>query len=164
MAACRWTEAMSVGVPTLDSDHRCLVRIINLLGEVEQGAEARTTIETVLESLAMYARYHFTREERLMGACGFPESRLHHDEHERFAAFVQSLRTRSLKEADAPLARELFAYLTAWLRHHILIQDMAYKPYVCAVGVESHTLDAALRCRSPAAARHHPSDMADTRG
>lgn len=121
---------MSVGVPALDSDHRCLVRIINLLMEVEQGADVRSTIETVLETLAMYARYHFAREERLMEACGFPASRFHCDEHEGFTRFVRQLRARLAGRDDPAIARELLDYLTEWLCHHILIQDMAYKPYV----------------------------------
>lgn len=144
MAACRWTQAMSVGVPALDSDHRCLVRIISLLEEVEQGAEARSTIETVLETLAMYARYHFAREERLMEACRFPASRFHREEHAAFAGFIYGLRTRLVDRADPGLARDLLVYLTAWLHHHILIQDMAYKPYVRGLGDEEHSLGAAM--------------------
>lgn len=131
MTACPWTEAMSVGVPALDSDHRCLVRIINLLAEVDHGAEARATIETVLETLAMYARYHFAREERVMEQCGFPASHFHRGAHEEFADYVRDLRLGLAGRATPDLAKELFDYLTQWLRHHILIQDMAYKPYVC---------------------------------
>ncbi len=149
MTACQWTEAMSVGVPALDSDHRCLVRIINLLGEVEQGAEAHATIETVLETLAMYARYHFAREERLLDACGFPASRFHRDEHEQFAVFIRGLRTRLGGRADALLARELYAYLSGWLSHHILIQDMAYKPYIRALNRDKQRLHAAMRADTP---------------
>ncbi|MCU0894459.1 MAG: bacteriohemerythrin [Rhodospirillales bacterium] len=121
---------MSVGVPALDSDHRCLVRIINLLAEVDHGAEARSTVETVLETLAMYARYHFAREERLMVQCGFPASQFHHAAHDEFTDYVHGLRVGLAGRATPDLAKELFDYLTQWLRHHILIQDMAYKPYV----------------------------------
>lgn len=133
MAACPWTEAMSVGVPALDSDHRCLVRIINLLAEVDHGAEARSTVETVLETLAMYARYHFAREERVMEQCGFPASHFHRAAHEEFTDYVHGLRVRLAGRGTPDLAKELFDYLTQWLRHHILIQDMAYKPYVRGV-------------------------------
>jgi hypothetical protein len=35
------------------------------------------------------------------------------------------------------VAKGLFDYLTEWLRHHILIQDMAYKPYVSGVRGEA---------------------------
>jgi hemerythrin-like metal-binding protein len=123
---------MSVGVPALDSDHRCLVRIINLLAEVDHGAEARSTIETVLETLAMYARYHFTREERVMEACGFPASTVHRAEHEDFTGYIHGLRVELAGRASPRVANELLDYLTQWLHHHILIQDMAYKPYVGA--------------------------------
>lgn len=130
MAACPWNEAMSVGVPALDSDHRCLVRIINLLAEVDHGAEARSTVETVLETLAMYARYHFAREERLMVQCGFPASQFHRAEHDEFTDHIRGLRLRLAGRATPDLAKELLDYLTQWLRHHILIQDMAYTPYL----------------------------------
>ncbi len=128
--ACPWTEAMSVGVPALDSDHRCLVRIINLLAEVDHGAEAPSTVETVLETLAMYARYHFSREERLMDECGFPASQFHRAAHEEFSEYIHGLRVGLAGRATPDLAKELLDYLTQWLRHHILIQDMAYRPYV----------------------------------
>lgn len=146
MAACPWTGAMSVGVPALDSDHRCLVRIINLLAEVDHGAEARSTIETVLDTLAMYARYHFAREERLMEECGFPASQVHRAEHEEFTDNIHGLRLGLGGRATPDLAKELFDYLTGWLRHHILIQDMAYKPYVRAA---SAAADGDAEPRSP---------------
>lgn len=149
MAACRWTEAMSVGVPALDSDHRCLVRIINLLEEVERGAEAGSTIETVLDTLSMYARYHFAREERLMDSCGFPASQFHRDEHAEFSGHIHALRTRLAGRADPALARDLLAYLTSWLRHHILIQDMAYKPYIRGFDDDENDADTASRSTGP---------------
>lgn len=133
MAACQWTEAMSVGVPALDSDHRCLVRIINLLAVGDHGAQSRTTVETVLETVSMYARYHFAREERLLDACGFPAARVHRAEHAKFTRFAKDLRGRFAGRAGATVAGELLDYLSEWLYHHILIQDMAYKPYVRAM-------------------------------
>lgn len=129
MPALQWCEAMSVGVPALDADHRCLVRIINLL------AEAGTTdvpelIETVLETLLVYSRFHFSREERVMSDCRFPGYEFHAVEHAGFERYMQALRQRVNHGLDARVAAELHEYLTGWLRHHILIQDMAYKPFV----------------------------------
>ncbi len=40
------------------------------------------------------------------------------------------MRERFAREADVAIIRELLDYLKSWLNHHILIQDMAYKPYV----------------------------------
>ena len=38
-----------------------------------------------------------------------------------------------MHQDDGTMARELLDYLTAWLRHHILIQDMAYKAYATSL-------------------------------
>jgi hemerythrin len=54
MGKFAWSEEMSVGVPALDADHRCIVRIIDLLHDVE-GEDARRVIETVLDTLVVYA-------------------------------------------------------------------------------------------------------------
>lgn len=131
MAYFQWTEAMSVGVPALDSDHRGLVRIINLLHGIKDEDNSSETIKTVLETLKLYGRFHFRREERVMGAIRFPGTAFHRSEHHGFTKYVADLQTQSSERMRDPrLAAHLFEYLTGWLRHHILIQDMAYKPYV----------------------------------
>jgi hemerythrin-like metal-binding protein len=125
MSAFAWTEAMSVGVPALDADHRCLVRIINLLEDTE-GDDDRV-IEIVINTLDIYCRYHFAREEQVMNACKFPALAFHRHEHEGFCRAIAEMNER---KTDAAAAQDLLEYLKAWLLHHILIQDMAYKPYV----------------------------------
>ncbi len=126
MSSFVWNEAMSVGMPALDADHRCLIRIINLLEDAE-GSDVERVIGIVLETLDLYCRYHFAREERIMQACGFPSFAFHRHEHE---GFRQSVAARGAGGAGRADARDLLEYLQAWLLHHILIQDMAYKPYV----------------------------------
>jgi len=129
MTPIQWNNAMSVGVPSLDSDHRCLIRIINLLHDVHP-VESGRTMETVLETLVLYCRFHFTREEAVMAACGFPGIRVHVGEHRLFTAFIQKLHDTWRSHPSARTAERLYAYLSDWLLHHILIQDMAFKPYV----------------------------------
>lgn len=126
----QWTEAMSVGVVSLDTDHKCLVRIVNLLENVHNREDTRRTIQTVLDTLKLYGRFHFRREERVMQAVRFPGAAFHRAEHQGFGKYVETLRRRYDSNDDPRLAQELLDYLTGWLRHHILIQDMAYKPFV----------------------------------
>ena len=130
MSYFQWSKEMSVGVSTLDSDHKCLIRIIDLLHDIRDQEDSHRMIETVLDTLLLYGRHHFAREERVMAACGFPGRSVHHSEHQGFAKYVQGLRKRFREAGDPRMASELLEYLTDWLRHHILIQDMAFKPYV----------------------------------
>lgn len=131
MSSFVWNEAMSVGMPALDADHRCLIRIINLLEDAE-GRDVERVIDIVMETLDLYCRYHFAREERIMRACGFPSLAFHCGEHKDFR--------RSIAGKVRASAPELLEHLKAWLLHHILIQDMAYKPYV----VQAPDLDASI--------------------
>lgn len=140
MTQLAWTDAMSVGVPALDTDHRCLVRIIGLLEDV--GDESvKHVVENVLESLSTYCRFHFAREERVMEACGFPEIEFHRGEHADFTRYVTGLRNRYGRNNDKALANELLYQLISWLWHHIMIQDMAYKPFVSNAELPLDTLD-----------------------
>ena len=143
MVAVMWSEAMSVGVPALDADHRCLMRIIGLLQDVGE-EDASRVVDKVLETLAVYCRYHFAREEHLMREIDFPGIAFHQTEHEGFTAYLVRLRARrSGTDGDAAVARELLEYLTLWLSHHILIQDMAYKPYALRSGAPHEMADIA---------------------
>ncbi len=130
MSYFQWSKEMSVGVSTLDSDHKCLIRIIDLLHDIRDEKDSQRTIHAVLDTLLLYGRHHFAREERVMAACGFPEWSFHHSEHQGFAVYIRRVRKRFRDAGDPEMASELLEYLTDWLRHHILIQDMAFKPYV----------------------------------
>jgi hemerythrin len=135
---------MSVGVATLDADHRCLVRIINLLEDVDDH-DPRQTIDTVLETLLAYGRFHFRREEQVMEASGFPGAGFHRSEHQGFVGYMRQIHERCRETATPAMVQELRHYLTDWLLHHILIQDMAYKPYVEGVA----DMDRVARAAAP---------------
>lgn len=121
---------MSVGIPSLDADHRCLVRIVNLLHGIADGGEADTMISTVVDTLSLYGQFHFAREERVMAAIGFPGAAVHAGEHAALLQCLETMRQRYGRRKDPPAAAGVCEELEVWLRHHIMIQDMAYKPFV----------------------------------
>jgi hemerythrin len=121
---------LSVGIPALDSDHRCLVRVISLLHGVEEAGEAQSMIAITLDTLAIYAGFHFRREERVMAYLNFPGLEVHRGEHRRFLDHIKNIKMELGRRANLDKARHLLAELSAWLNHHILIQDKAYVPYV----------------------------------
>jgi len=141
MGAFTWTEGMSVGVPALDADHRCLVRIIGLLQGADDEEEAHRVIDIVVDTLVVYCRLHFSREEKVMAACAFPALSVHRAEHAGFAHFVARLHEQAGATGAAARAKDLLEYLTAWLRHHILIQDMAYKAYLTNAATQAAIIE-----------------------
>jgi len=127
-----WTPAMSVGVPELDEDHKGLIHIINRLAE-NAGEEARpAVVQQCLVALMRYAESHFGREESVMGVCGFPGLAVHKDEHRDFIAQMRDISRRFENDSEGLVAHvnsELVTFLTRWLSHHIMIEDMAYRPF-----------------------------------
>ena len=128
MAFYEWTESMSVGVPLFDSDHQALIGLINRLHDSLDG-DGLAPLEETFDMLIAYAELHFAREEKGMEACGYPEVEIHRDQHAGFTDRIYRARERYRGGTDLALTGELLEYLKLWLNHHILIQDMAYKPY-----------------------------------
>ena len=128
MAFYEWTESMSAGVPLFDSDHQALIGLINRLHDSLDG-DGPAPLEEIFDMLIAYAELHFAREEKGMEACGYPEVEIHRDQHAGFTDRIYRARERYRGGTDLALTGELLEYLKLWLNHHILIQDMAYKPY-----------------------------------
>ncbi len=126
-----WSEAMSVGVPRLDSDHRVLIGLINHLDRATAHRfETRLVVAEVLDALLAYTRFHFEREERVMEACGYPEIDAHRLEHAELTREVVDLIDRFQRDPIAVSHAEMLTFLTDWLNHHILLQDKAYRSVV----------------------------------
>ena len=132
MAVMRWTVAMSVGVPELDEDHQGLIGIINALAAEAEGDADPQAVRSSLLGLQRYALVHFEREEKVMKACGFPHLGVHQGEHRDFTLTMQGILARFGEDPGglaATVAAQALDFLKGWLTHHILLEDMAYKPY-----------------------------------
>ncbi len=75
-----------------------------------------------------------------MAACQYPENREHKLEHRDFVERINHLHRRfddnpdaAAEEAaaicDTRVNEALLSFLRDWLKHHILVEDMAYRPH-----------------------------------
>jgi hemerythrin len=131
MAFIKWSEAMSVGVSRLDRDHKILIGLINRLDEASTGDDdAAQLMAEVLEILVSYTIFHFSREEAVMEACGYPALGHHHEDHLALTQEVRDWQQRFRANAESVVPMDMLYFLKGWLNHHILLQDMAYRPLV----------------------------------
>lgn len=135
MAFLRWSQAMSVGVSRLDRDHKVLIGLINRLDEASSDSSEGSLrlMSQAFEVLVAYTVFHFAREEAVMAACGYPALGQHHEDHVALTNEVRDLQQRFQEDMRSVAAPDMLHFLKGWLNHHILLQDMAYRPYV-----ESH--------------------------
>ncbi|MDO8463692.1 MAG: bacteriohemerythrin [Gallionella sp.] len=129
----QWTEALSVKVPSMDSDHRVLVGLINQLASAEKIGNRRVA-ESVLDELLNYAIDHFDREEQFLHKSGYPLHELvkHKLQHASFNETIQDIRWQYLHGFRPRINQEVLFFLRDWLSKHILVEDMKYADTVGA--------------------------------
>ena len=127
MTLLEWKDAYSVGVETLDQDHKRLIDVINRVAATE---ERGGSVAWAVHELAEYARVHFRREERMMQSAGYAEFTAHVKEHKAFLEWLRSVGSALSLDAQAQfyLAATIKSHLREWLDEHILRSDMGYKP------------------------------------
>lgn len=130
MPIIQWTHDLSVGVDSLDTDHKILISLINQLDDAIRGGEPKETVSRVLDAVLDYTEYHFSREESLMRACAYPDIDAHIRTHTTLRAQVNDIRERYRRSQESIHAREVLAFLKNWLTQHIVGRDKLYSPFM----------------------------------
>jgi hemerythrin len=131
-----WTEKLSVGVVSLDNEHKKLVEILNgLHDEMLRGNAGAAVMGTLLGKLAGYVQTHLAREEALFKVNAYPKATAHIREHDVFRKKLSELETAH-KAGRAGISTETMKYLKEWLMAHILGTDMQYKEFFQSKGVK----------------------------
>jgi len=83
MHEIEWHDSHSVGVPSIDDQHKRLLALTNRLFLAIMGEIGEMALGDILNDLADYAVSHFTHEEGLLRKHGYPEDLLaeHMAEH-----------------------------------------------------------------------------------
>ena len=131
-----WTDSLALGIASLDHQHRELLDNLDALqSAVRRGKGAKAALPT-LRFLIEYADKHFSEEEKLMIANGYPDLPAHRTLHERFRKDCVSLMDRLADENEASrLSVDLCFRLTEWLHGHIARIDKEMGKFLAERGV-----------------------------
>lgn len=132
MAYVQWSRRFELGVPFIDSDHKVLVGLLNRMNDAARTDGDLTDIGGILSALVDYTRYHFAREERAQEAGGYPDIDEHREQHARLAIEARRLFEAYRKDPGVIEVGDILDFLSDWLLDHILLHDMAIKPYLLA--------------------------------
>lgn len=124
-----WTEGLSVGNATIDSEHKNLLKIIN---DVENAVRARdgSALPQLFELLQNCVKVHFVDEEKIAQAIGF-DFALNKEEHQYVQNELRQMRAELLAKNglwSESAAVHYSYFLGEWMIGHILQEDMLMKP------------------------------------
>ncbi|NIA15135.1 MAG: bacteriohemerythrin [Nitrospiraceae bacterium] len=129
-----WKPSYSVGVPSLDEQHKQLVSMLNLLLSHSEATVRSEAISELLTRMTKYALNHFKTEEELMEKYAYPELSVHKQEHKTYRLKVAALCQETM-DHKALVPEELRQYLMGWWINHILKTDMKYRSFFMERGV-----------------------------
>ncbi|HEY5460279.1 MAG TPA: bacteriohemerythrin [Deferrimonas sp.] len=131
-----WTEGWSVGVGTIDAQHRELFAAINSLLREEEKPTAGDLVK-VLDYLEDYVNNHFGLEEIYMRRLSYPGFPPHKGAHVAFINDFYDLRDEYDEKGATPeLADKMGRYMGDWLVNHIGKIDKALGAFLRDKGMK----------------------------
>ena len=125
MALFEWSDDYSVGVPSLDQEHKELVGMLNALHDAMAQGLGQEHLGEILDGLVAYTAKHFAHEEELFATYHYSETEQHIAEHQLLVSQVMEFQVK-FKEKRASVNMELMRFLKDWLIGHILGSDKRY--------------------------------------
>ena len=131
-----WSEKLSVGIPSIDSQHKVMVEIIGSLFEGFQNSNMNDTSIKTVNKLIVYIDQHFKHEEQLFEQHQWEGRYEHKNKHVQLTKKVMDLMSELNQEKDRENSLKLMRLLKEWLSEHILIADREYMDFLISKGVK----------------------------
>ncbi len=77
MPLIQWSDNLSVGIASIDEQHKKLLNMINVLSDALANGQANEVLVQIFDGLAVYTVKHFAYEEELFSKYGYEESEAH---------------------------------------------------------------------------------------
>ena len=129
-----WKDEYSVGIDSIDEQHRKLINLINQLITAVDYSTGEEFEREALAELVEYTKTHFIYEEGLMEDNGYPDFEAHRAQHRLMIAEVDVVLTEYEKDHDLAM-RHASDYLKDWLINHINGTDKQYSSFLIGKGV-----------------------------
>lgn len=128
----RWSNSYSVGVASIDEQHKALIEHINQLLNAVLDSKSQETIVTTIAFLENYIQTHFRDEENIMSEYEYPGLAAHAALHRKFIAELEELKQETREKLNRPiyLAFRIHTMILDWFTGHICKADKQFGIYL----------------------------------
>jgi hemerythrin len=117
MSLLTWKPEYSVGIDSMDDEHRQMFQLINEIHEEMQERRDAESIEQFLGDTHSAIAMHFALEERVMREAGYEEYAAHKDDHEELLDQIRDMMDTFDEDRDAGFGM-LSECLSDWFLVH----------------------------------------------
>ena len=122
MALLSWKTEYSVGVMSVDLEHRELIDLINVLYERMDARSSPREIESSLGDIYKTISMHFGHEERLMDEAKYDDYAAHKRDHDALLDELNTLMDGFVAN-PAQGTEQLREQMSGWFMHHFATHD-----------------------------------------
>ena len=134
MALVEWRDTYSLGIASLDDQHKGLLQQMNILHDAMSVGKAKEVLNQTFQMLIDYTLIHFKSEEIFFSRYDYSKMEKHMLEHEFFVKKVYDLKAH-YDNARFLVCFEVLSFLKTWFVNHILGSDMEYRTFLISKGV-----------------------------
>ncbi len=123
MAQFSWTDDLRTRNELIDGDHHKLIDLLNALFQTMESGQGNDRMRQAMSDLIACTEEHFIREEAEMERIEYVAALAHKAEHTKLLQQVVAL--KAMLDAGGRInVPAVSAFLSEWLRDHILATDM----------------------------------------
>ena len=123
MFSWSWKDDYSIGIKTIDEQHKKLIEIAGKLEDMLHTGESLDYYDYIIEAineLKEYTEYHFRYEEEKLKEFNYPELEEHRIQHLYFVNRIGKLAMKDIDNDQLEVISETLDFLARWFFSHIL--------------------------------------------
>lgn len=125
-----WTTDFSIGIESIDEEHRRLFETINLIHNALIFEEPKfNELQTHFQKLIDYTIYHFGHEEEIMKKLNYPKLKEHKAEHDKLVDDVYDYVKKIEEHSPKVNSHDILDFLEHWVKDHILEWDLDIRKF-----------------------------------
>lgn len=132
MAYMTWSEAYSIGVPSIDKEHQELVDIGNQLHERLRASAPEDDVKRIFAQLSECTILHIRNEEKTFVGTNYPRAALHTRKHQHLMVILACFETGFDRTGRRVSIADQMNFLRDWLLDHIATEDRLLGQYLNA--------------------------------
>lgn len=136
MPLIEWSNELSVGIKSIDEQHKKLVNMINALHDAKLTGGSNELLGKIFTGLTTYTQKHFTYEENMFAEYGYSNAEEHKKQHNDLIAQVIELKNKFTDNPQGTISDDLILFLKRWLTNHIMRTDKEYTDFLISKGVK----------------------------
>jgi hemerythrin len=135
MAFIDWDETFSVGVASIDEQHKRMVDIVIALYNSIIPGMSDATFAGLFDSLVDCAETHFKHEESFFERTDYSRAEQHRQKHNALKEQIAFWREDVINRGDPEKSRTMMEFLKSWLVDHVKDEDKKLGAHLNAKGI-----------------------------